>query len=42
MATADVSLQWLNEQARDITVGETGYGIILSKEANSSPIRTSL
>ena len=32
VATADVSLQWLNEQVRGITVGETGYGIILSKE----------
>ncbi|TDI45362.1 MAG: HAMP domain-containing protein [Acidobacteria bacterium] len=32
VATADVSLQWLNDQVRDITVGETGYGIILSKE----------
>ncbi len=42
VATADGSLQWLNEKVRGITVGETGYGISISKEAKSSPFRTSL
>jgi sigma-B regulation protein RsbU (phosphoserine phosphatase) len=32
VATADVSLDWLHEQVRGITVGETGYGVILSRE----------
>jgi len=32
IATADVSLDWLHEQVKGITVGESGYGVILSKE----------
>ena len=31
VATADVSLDWLHEQVRGITVGESGYGVILSR-----------
>jgi sigma-B regulation protein RsbU (phosphoserine phosphatase) len=32
VASADVSLDWLDEQVRGITVGETGYGVILSRD----------
>ena len=31
IVTADVSLDWLHEQVREITVGESGYGVILSR-----------
>lgn len=31
IATADVSLEWIHEQVRGITVGESGYGVIISR-----------
>ncbi|GMR23356.1 MAG: SpoIIE family protein phosphatase [Acidobacteriota bacterium] len=32
IATADVSLDWIHKLVKEITVGESGYGVILSRE----------